>query len=235
MYSAIAYLPVFSTAVLGRANSNVLLTPMMFSLMVGAVLFGFLQRFFSFRAVIAFSMITGIVISYLLSVVSHDASNLYMITLMVILGVGAIGPLMSVAQNAVALSVDQKYIGVSSSIIGFWRNIGGVLGASIMATIVNTRYNSLIQGGAAEHNMPLNQLSTLANPEHLIRAGAAFPKETMNFLRDSLGTAINHGFIISIVFGIVGLAATFIAGPLRFTVPVQRPEPQNDNATPQSV
>ena len=68
-----------------------------------------------------------------------------MITLMVILGVGAIGPLMSVAQNAVALSVDRKYIGVSSSIIGFWRNIGGVLGASIMATIVNTKYSSLIQ------------------------------------------------------------------------------------------
>ena len=52
MFSAIAYLPIFSTAVLGQANSNGLLTPMMFSLMVGAVWFGFLQRFFSFRAVI---------------------------------------------------------------------------------------------------------------------------------------------------------------------------------------
>ncbi|WP_261304871.1 MFS transporter [Paenibacillus andongensis] len=235
MFSAIAYLPVFSTAVLGQVNSNGLLTPMMFSLIVGAVLFGFLQRFFSFRAVIAISMISGIVVSYLLSIVSHDASKWYMVILMVILGVGAIGPLMSVAQNAVALSVDRKYIGVSSSIIGFWRNIGGVLGASIMATIVNNNYNRLIQAGAAEHNMPLNQLATLANPNQLIRTGAALPKETMNFLRDSLGTAINHGFILSIMFGIVGLAAAFIAGQLRFTVPVQRPEPQNDNATPQSI
>ena len=208
---------------------------MMFSLIVGAVLFGLLQRFFSFRAVIAISMISGIVVSYLLSIVSHDASKWYMVLLMVILGVGAIGPLMSVAQNAVALSVDRKYIGVSSSIIGFWRNIGGVLGASIMATIVNNNYNRLIQEGAAEHNMPLNQLATLANPDQLIRASAALPKETMNFIRDSLGTAINHGFILSIMFGIVGLAATFIAGPLRFTVPVQSPEPQNEIATPQSV
>lgn len=235
MFSAIAYLPVFSTAVLGQANSNGLLTPMMFSLIVGAILFGFLQRFFSFRAVIAISMASGIVVSYLLSIVSHDASKWYMVILMVMLGVGAIGPLMSVAQNAVALSVDRKYIGVSSSIIGFWRNIGGVLGASIMATIVNNNYNSLIQAGAAEHNMPLNQLATLANPDQLIRASASIPKEMMNFLRDSLGTAINHGFILSIMFGIVGLTATFIAGPLRFTVPVQHTEPQNDNATPQSV
>ena len=115
-------------------------------------------------------MITGIVVSYLLSVVSHDASNLYMIMLDGHSWRGAIGPLMSVAQNAVALSVDRKYIGVSSSIVGFWRNIGGVLGASIMATIVNNNYNRLIQAGAAEHNMPLNKLATLANPDQLIRA-----------------------------------------------------------------
>ena len=89
-------------------------------------------------------MTAGIVISYLLTV-SHDASNLYMIILMVILGVGAIGPLMSVLKTLLHSSVDRKYIGVSSSIVGFWRNIGGVLGASIMATIVNTKYSSLIR------------------------------------------------------------------------------------------
>jgi EmrB/QacA subfamily drug resistance transporter len=228
MFSAIAYLPIFSTAVLGNANSNSLLTPMLFSLMVGAVGFGFLQRYFSFRAVFAFSMTAGIVVSYLLSVVSHDASKFYMIVLMVILGVGAIGPLMSVAQNAVAQSVDRKYIGVSSSIVGFWRNIGGVLGASIMATIVNNNYSSLIQDGAAAHQMPLDKLATLGNPEQLIRAGSELPPATLNFLRDSLGTAINHGFILSIAFGVVGLGAAFIAGPLRFAAPAPRQDVQTE-------
>jgi hypothetical protein len=71
-----------------------------------------------------------------------------------------------------------------------------------MATIVNNNYNSLIQAGAVEHNLPLNQLATLANPDQLIRASEAIPKEMMDFLRDSLGTAINHGFILSIMFGI---------------------------------
>ncbi|WP_261808047.1 MFS transporter [Paenibacillus sp. N3.4] len=229
MFSAIAYLPIFSTAVLGSANSNGLLTPMMFSLMVGAVLFGAIQRFVSFRSVIAYSMVAGIVVGYLLSVVSHDASKWYMILLMVILGVGAIGPLMSVAQNAVALSVDRKYIGISSSIVGFWRNIGGVLGASIMATIVNSEYKSIIEVGAAQNNMPLEQVAKLANPDQLIRAGSTLPKETLNFIRDSLGTAINHGFILCIVFAIVGLGAVFIAGPLRFTMPIKKEETQSEN------
>ncbi|NEW06935.1 MFS transporter [Paenibacillus sp. SYP-B3998] len=235
MFSAIAYLPVFATAVLGQANSSTLLTPMMFSLMVGAVSIGTIQRFVSFRTIIAFSMTAGIVVGYLLSVASHDASKWYMILLMVILGVGALGPLMSVAQTAMALSVDRKYIGVSSSIVGFWRNIGGVLGASIMATIVNNNYQSLIQKGAEAHHMPLEQLATLANPDQLIRAGSTLPQETMVFMRDSLGTAINHGFILSIVFGVIGLAAAFVAGPLKFTTPNFAAKPKEEGSVPHTI
>lgn len=41
MFSAITYLPIFSVAVLGHSNSNGVLTPMMASLICGAVLFGF--------------------------------------------------------------------------------------------------------------------------------------------------------------------------------------------------
>jgi EmrB/QacA subfamily drug resistance transporter len=212
MFSSIAYLPIFSTAVLGQANSNGLLTPMMFSLMVGAVGFGFLQSFLSYRTLMASSMAAGVVVSYLLSTVSHDASKWYMMGLMVILGLGAIGPLMSVAQNAMAASVDRKYIGISSSIVGFWRSIGGVLGASIMATVVN--------------NNPAEKISTLANPELLVRASGSVPKNILDFVRDSLGTAINHGFILCIVFAVAGILAAVVAGPGRYVKPAQQAEPQ---------
>nr|WP_230632967.1 MFS transporter [Paenibacillus athensensis] len=221
MFAAITYLPIFSTAVLGQANSNGLLTPMMFSLMLGAITFGFLQRFFSFRTLIAFSMIAGIVVSSLLSVVSHDAGKWYMVLLMVILGLGAIGPLMSVAQNAVAVSVDRKYIGVSSSIVGFWRNIGGVLGASIMATVVNNNLKSMVDNWAAERHIPAAQASQLADPQMLVRASDKVPQDVLVFLRDALGTAINHGFILCIVFAAVGVLAAVIAGPGRYVAPKQ--------------
>jgi EmrB/QacA subfamily drug resistance transporter len=226
MFSAIAYLPIFSTAVLGQANSNGLLTPMMFSLMVGAIGFGFLQNLLSYRTLMASSMVAGIVVSYLLSTVSHDASKWYMMGLMVILGLGAIGPLMSVAQNAMAASVDRKYIGISSSIVGFWRSIGGVLGASIMATVVNNNLKTLIEGGAAAHNIPADKISTLANPELLVRASGTVPKNILDFVRDSLGTAINHGFILCIVFAVVGILAALVAGPGRYVKPAQQAEPQ---------
>lgn len=219
MFSAIAYLPIFSTAVLGQENSNALLTPMMVSLISGAVLFGFLQSKFAYRTLIAFTMAAGVVVSYLLSTVSHDASKWYMIGLMILLGLGAIGPLMSMSQTAMAASVERKYIGISSSIVGFWRSIGGVLGASIMATIVNNNLKTLLSDGAAEHHIPQDQIATLANPEQLVRGAGNVPQDIVAFVRDSLGTAINHGFMLSIVFAVLGIVAAFVAGPGRQSIP----------------
>ncbi|MBW7475139.1 MFS transporter [Paenibacillus oenotherae] len=221
MFSAISYLPIFSTAVLGNANSNTLLTPMMFSLMVGAIAFGFLQQILSYRLMLALSMTGGIVVSVLLATVSHHASTWYMVGLMIALGLIVIGPLMSVAQNAVAMSVDRKYIGISSSFVGFWRNIGGVLGASIIATIVNNDYKHIVQEGAVSNGIPADQVSKWTNPDLIIQAGAGIPKQILGFVRDSLGSAINHGFILCIIFGAIGIAAALIAGPGRYVRPSQ--------------
>lgn len=217
MFSAITYLPSFTVGVLGHANSNSVLTPMMASLIVGAILFGFLQTKFRFRTLMITTMVMTIIVGYMLSVVSTDASSGYMIIMMILLGVGAVGPLMSVAQSAVAANVDPKYMGVSSSIVGFWRNIGGILGASIMATIVNNNLNRLITDGAAKMGIPLDKISTLANPELLMRAGDKIDPQIRKFLQQALGTAINHGFILSICVGSIGLITALFVGSSRLT------------------
>lgn len=216
MFSAVTYLPIFSVGVLQQANSNSLLTPMMASLIVGAIGFGFLQTKFAFRTLMVFTMAMGIIVSVLLATVGHDVSNGYIIFIMILLGFGAIGPLMSVAQNAVAMNVDPRYMGISSSIVGFWRSIGGVLGASIMATIVNNDSNRAITEGAAQHHIPANQIDTMANPELLMRASGHIPAEIRDFVRDAVGTAINHGFILSICVAALGLVTAMFVGKSRF-------------------
>lgn len=215
MFSAITYLPSFSVGVLGHANSNSVLTPMMASLIAGAILFGFLQSKFAFRTLMLISMLMTIVVASLLSIVSTDASSGYMIALMILLGVGAVGPLMSVAQSAVAANVDPRYMGVSSSIVGFWRSIGGIMGASIMATIVNNNLHRLITDGAAKVGIPNDKINTLANPELLMRAGDQIDPQIRTFLQQALGTAINHGFILSICIGIIGLVTVMFVGTSR--------------------
>ena len=215
MFSAITYLPSFTVGVLGHENSNGVLTPMMASLIAGAILFGFLQSKFAFRTLMLFSMLMTIIVASLLAIVSTDASSGYMIALMILLGFGAVGPLMSVAQSSIVANVDPKYMGVSSSIVGFWRNIGGILGASIMATIVNNNLNRLITNGAAEVGIPSDKISTLANPELLMRAGGKIDPQIRKFLQNALGAAINHGFILSICVGSVGLITAMFVGASR--------------------
>lgn len=83
-----------------------------------------MQSKFAFRPLLLVSMTMTIVVALLLTKVGPTASSGYMIALMILLGFGAVGPLMSVAQSAIAANVDPKYMGVSSSIVGFWRSIG---------------------------------------------------------------------------------------------------------------
>ncbi|MBE1553048.1 DHA2 family efflux MFS transporter permease subunit [Sporosarcina limicola] len=222
MFSAITYLPSFTVGVLGHSNSNGILTPMMASLIAGAVLFGFLQSKFAFRTLMLFTMLMTVIVASLLSIVSSDASSGYMIALMILLGFGAVGPLMSVAQSAIAVNVDPKYIGVSSSIVGFWRNIGGILGASIMATIVNNNLARLIPVGAEKVGIPTDKIGTLANPELLMQAGVEMDPHIRAFLQEAMGTAINHGFILSICVGIIGLITAMFVGTSRLDSPKKK-------------
>jgi MFS family permease len=214
MFSAISYLPLYSVIVLKHMNSNGILTPMMVSLVVGAISFGILQTKFAFRTVMVLSMALGVLSAFLLMNLSHDLRSLYMTGIMILLGFGAIGPMMSVGQNAIAASVEPRYIGVSSSIVGFWRSIGGVMGASIMAVIVNNSLKDQITQGATKYNLNAEQMAGLTKSENLIHLKNLTP-ELGEFVRNALGTAINKGFIVAAIVLIIGFIVALTVGPAR--------------------
>ncbi|MFD3450159.1 MDR family MFS transporter [Microbacteriaceae bacterium 4G12] len=216
MFASITYLPIFAVGVLGQANSNSILTPMMLSVMIGATLYGFLMPFFSYRVLMGSSMLMSVVSAYLLKTVGFDASKGHMIILMIILGLLAIGPLMSVAQNAIAANVDPRYMGISSSFVSFWRNIGAVLGTSVTATLVNTDLKQRLLDGAAALHIPQNKVEALANPQVIMNAGSQMPAEMKHFIREALGNAIHHGYTASLVLSIVGLLTALFMGPGKF-------------------
>jgi predicted MFS family arabinose efflux permease len=212
MFSAITYLPIFAVALLGRDNSNGLLTQMMASLICEAILSGFVGAWFRFRTVLFANMALGAVASLLLMSHLQDTPFWQVVGIMILLGLGVVGPLMSLAQSAVAMSVDAKYIGVSSSVVGFWRNIGGIIGASMMAVIVNSRLqDSVVQAGRQFH-IPDDQLGTLANPENVIRAADKLPPDLLVFLKNAIGSAINHGFVLSLCAMAFGTVVALTVG-----------------------
>ncbi|MFE1630690.1 MFS transporter [Brevibacillus reuszeri] len=213
MFGAITYLPIFAVAVLGHANANSVLTPMMLSLMAGAVVFAMLQTKFSFRALMTFSMLACLGISIFLTNLTPAISTVHLTLLMILLGFAGIGPLMSVAQNAIAYSVDKKYIGISSSIVGFSRNMGGVLGASVMAAVVNQNYKTIITAGEPLQGISSDKIESLLNPEIVMQATTQIDPAIHLFLRDSLGASINHGYFVGIAFAVIGFLSVLNAGP----------------------
>lgn len=224
MFGAITYLPIFSVAVLNHANTNSVLTPMMASMICGTIVSGMLMMKFKYRTLMTISMLFGVATSILLITASRQIGNFEMILIMILLGFGAIGPMMSIGQNAMANSVDPRYMGVSSSIVGFWRNIGGVMGASVMAVIVNHQLKGFIEQGAAQNHIPAGQINTLANPEVLMHATDKIPVTILSFLRDSMGSAINQGFILSLCVAVIGVLVALSIGNSKFQAPNRKGE-----------
>jgi EmrB/QacA subfamily drug resistance transporter len=224
MFSAISYLPYFATFVLGKSNSNALLTPMMASVIFGAIVVGFLQMFFKFRTIMFATMALGIAVSLMFMNISKADPYWQIIGIVVLLGVGVVGPLMNVAQNAVAANVEQRYIGVSSSIVGFWRSIGGVMGASIMAVIVNRDMTSSATQAISKFHMPANQIAAAANPEKVFRAAGKFSPDLVQYYSREMGHAINHGFIVSLCFMCVGVVVALFVGTSKLQMKKQGEE-----------
>lgn len=202
MFSAITYIPIFAVGVLGKTGSNGLLTPMMVSLMVGAALGGLLMAKFAFRTFYIVVMSSGVSVSYTLHLIGPDTPYGSVIVVMVFLGMLAIGPLMSVSQNAVANSIDKQYLGTANSLVSFWRNIGGIFGASIMATIVNRHLEQNLGEGI--------------QPEALLGGQVNAPPEMMETIRHTLGEGINQGFLFATIVCALGLIVACFLGNQRF-------------------
>ncbi|MBB6674234.1 DHA2 family efflux MFS transporter permease subunit [Cohnella nanjingensis] len=215
MFSAITYLPIYAVAVLERSNSNGILTPMMASLICGAILSGFLIAKFKFRTIMTLNMVLGVAASLLLMKMTPATPFWQVVCIMVLLGLGVIGPLMSMAQNAVAMSVDKRYIGISSSVVGFWRNIGGIMGASVMAVLVNGYLKDSAVEAGRKFGIPQDQLGTLANPENVIRGADKLQPDLLAFLREAIGTAVNHGFVLSLCVTAAGVIVALSIGSAR--------------------
>jgi len=216
MFSAITYLPIFAVGVLGRAGSNGLLTPMMLSLMAGASLGGMFISKLKFRTFYLISMVMSVVSSILLYNVNQDTDYYKVILIMIVLGLGAIGPLMSVSQNAVANSISKDMLGTVNSLVAFFRNIGGILGASIMATIVNNSLKTDLEKNLSQAHIPQDKISEMANPDVLLHASTNIPEQVLTIMREALAKAINHGFIFALVVCSLGIIVSLFVGSKKF-------------------
>src|SRR5947209_3569064 len=138
MFGAIIFVPLIYQGVLGASatNSGQLLTPMMLGLVGASVLIGQVMvriRLYRFLGTAGIAlMLLGM---WWLSQVTTSTSTLEVVRDIVIVGAG-LGATFPLYLQAVQNALPRQFLGVATSQIQFWRQIGGTIGTAVLGSVL---------------------------------------------------------------------------------------------------
>jgi EmrB/QacA subfamily drug resistance transporter len=250
MFGAILYVPLVYQGVLGipATNSGLLVTPMMVGLVLASLATGqIITRFDRYRFVGTAGILVMISGLYLLGQVSVGTSEIEVVRDLVLVGLG-LGVTMPLYINAAQAAVPRQFVGVVSSQIQFWRNIGGTVGVSILGAVLAHELPTKIQQQIAALNLPPQALAAIpsgASPQALFDTAqlaatrAQLPPalqpifdQVLLAIRTALALTVHEVFFYAT--GIVALAAiasVFLKeAPIRGHTPRQQVETETETA-----
>jgi EmrB/QacA subfamily drug resistance transporter len=240
MFGAITFTPMFIQGALGSSatNSGLVTMPMMLGMVVASTTAGqLITRTGRYRVLVVLSGIVLAAGMYLMSRMDEGTAHMVTVRNMIIVGTG-LGISMPILGLVVQNAMPYRLLGVATSSVQFFRQIGGTLGIAIFGTLVTThlRDNLRAELPADVQSLPepvlerLEDPQVLLSPESLDRLresfaalgaqGAALFAETIDSMRMVLAEAITNVFFLSMVLSIAALAVSFFLRevPLRTTV-----------------
>ena len=240
MFGAIVYIPLVYQGVLGIAatNSGLLVTPMMVGLIAGSVMTGQLMlRIKRYRYLGTLG--TGLVAigTFLMSTITPATASIEIVRDLVIVGFG-VGITFPLYLNAVQSAVEPRYIGVVTSQIQFFRNVGATIGTAILGAFLSQRLPVNIKEKITALNLPPQQLQGLGtgNAQQLFDPAsvANIPAPILNAIRGALAATLQDVFLAACVAAILAaVASVFLADvPIRRS---QRSGAQAPSAEPEPV
>jgi EmrB/QacA subfamily drug resistance transporter len=215
MFGSILFTPLVFQGVLGisATNSGALITPMMFGLIGASTLTGFLMRrikYYRFLGTIGVAvMIVGM---WLLSQVVPGTAEWRVVADLVVVGLG-IGTTFPLYLTAVQTALPRQYLGVASSQIQFWRNLGGTVGSAILGAVLanrlpdylTTRVSSLHLPPGAGGGFPTSGgANAILDPALLAKLPPAF----VSAIRLALSDTLHDIYIFAGVILVLALVAT---------------------------
>src|SRR4029077_5572942 len=189
MFGSILFTPLVFQGVLGltATNSGALITPMMFGLLGASTITGFVMRrikYYRFLGTLGVAiMILGM---WLLSQITPSVAEWRVVVDLIIVGAG-IGVTFPLYLTAVQVALPREYLGVASSQIQFWRNLGGTVGSAILGAVLSNRLPGYINDRIAAlhlppgtpHTLPASGANTILQPGAL----AQLPASVANAIR----------------------------------------------------
>src|SRR5207245_3001279 len=97
---------------------------------------------------------------YLLSLITPSMPEWRVVAALIVVGLG-IGTTFPLYLTAVQVALPRQYMGVASSQIQFWRNLGGTVGSSILGAVLANRVPGYLKTRVSELNLPPQVVETL--------------------------------------------------------------------------
>ncbi|MDQ6636651.1 MAG: MFS transporter [Candidatus Dormibacteraeota bacterium] len=229
MFGSIIFVPLIYQGVLGvsATNSGQLLTPMVLGLIVFSIVSGQLMiriRRYRVLAIAGASAVVGGLL--LLSQVSVGTTQWEVVRDLVIIGAG-LGTTFPLTINVVQSALAGKMVGVATSQVQFWRNLGGTVGTAVLGSVLANRLTDSIQKQvAALHLPPQFKLPTgqaggsspqaLFDPNNLAHLRAALPPQAaplfdqvIHATRLGLADTLHSLFLIAAAVVAIAVVASF--------------------------
>ena len=227
MFGMIIFVPLETQGVLGVSvtNSGLLLTPMMLGLIVASVLTGQLmvrlKHYHYLGTIGAALMMVGI---YIVAQTTPSTSQATLTAAIIIVGAG-LGITFPLYINAVQSALPLRYLGVGTSQIQFWRNIGGTVSSAVLGSLLAQRLPGAIEDQVAKLHLPAgfrlptsassNNPNALLDPAKIAQAKAQLPPQAvplfdqvMHAIREALAVTLHDIFLVAIVLIALALIAS---------------------------
>ena len=210
MFGTIIFVPLVYQGVLGvtATNSGQLLTPMMLGLIVASTIVGQAMvriRYYRFLGTAGIAvMLVGM---WLLSQVTVSTSRFEVVRDIVIVGAG-LGSTFPLYLTAVQSALPRQFLGVASSQVQFWRQIGGTLGTAVLGAVLSQRLSVKISEQLGALHLPSQALRFVpsgGNPQSIFDPSAIAARRAQAAALGPQGAAIFDNVLHAIR---AGLAAT---------------------------
>jgi EmrB/QacA subfamily drug resistance transporter len=239
MFGAILYVNLIYQGVLGipATNSGLLVTPLMVGMIVSSIVTGQLMvRIDRYRYLGTVGISVMALGLWLLSQVTVGTPEIDVVRDLVFVGIG-MGVAMPLYVNAVQSALPRQYLGVASSQIQFWRNIGSTVGVAILGAVLSHELPVKIAEKVSALNLPPEFASAIPqggsaqaifDPNQIAATRAALPpqalplfEQVLTAVRSALAATTHDVFVYSAAIVVIAVIASLFLKevPLRAHTP----------------
>ncbi len=239
MFGAILYVNLIYQGVLGipATNSGLLVTPLMVGMIVSSIVTGQLMvRIDRYRYIGTVGISVMALGLWLLSRITVGTPEIDVVRGLVLVGIG-MGVAMPLYVNAVQSALPRQYLGVATSQIQFWRNIGSTVGVAILGAVLSHELPLKIRANVAALDLPPqlaaaipqgSSAQAIFDPAQIAATRAALPPEALPLfdqvltaVRSALAATTHDVFVYSAGIVLIAVVASLFLRevPLRGHTP----------------